>query len=426
MKVYQIISERKQLNEFVPILAGLTVAGVIQAVGVAMTAWSIYDIYKFIGKYNKDPAAISDAEWGDLWIDVILLAIPVAAKLGKPAVVKMLPESVVAKGGKWMKTRVVDLIAKKGGAKAAEKGADTVAKAATKEIKVGKYTFQVTKAAEEAGRKKFLGLSPIVQDILKWGVTAEFAVNYMMQIWDLEDQYQKCIAGDKTTKIFGDDSKEAAYAHAKQIRTKLLGEVVVGVGVSLGVTSKAVGLIGSLGKWITTAVTGSATAGRVVASPATLGAWLIKLAEGGPLRNAALLAFLQTPYGKQFLETSVVELITDTVGGVTAATLDLGVKAMSAVGVEVPAAVKTKITDPRSPEDQAAAADPATNVQKNPTNPKIVYVNGVQVSDANGYQAIGDKMMNDIRADAAALGKPDPTAGIKKDPKKKYDYYGVN
>ena len=230
----------------------------------------------------------------------------------------------------------------------------------------------------------------------------------------------------KTTAIFGDDSKEAAYAHANKIRAKLIGEVVLGVGVSLGVTSKAVGLVGSLGKWITTAVTGSTTAGKLVASPATLGAWLVKLVEGGPLRNAALLAFLQTPYGKQFLETSVVELITGTVGGVTAATLDLGVKAMSAAGIEAPAAVKTKITDPRSPEDQASAADPTTNVQKNPTNPKIRYVNGVQISDENGYQAIGDKMMNDIRADAVAVGKPDPTAGIKKDPNKKYDYYGVN
>ena len=423
MKVYQIISERKQLNEFLPVLlGGLTIAGVIEAVGLAMAAWSIYDIYKFISKYNEDPAAISDSEWNDLWIDAILLAIPMGAKLGKPAIIKMLPESVVAKGGKWMKTRVIDLIEKKGGKAAAKAGT----KAAKTEVAVGKTTMEVTKVAEAAGRKKFLGLSPLVQDILKWGVTAEFALNYYTQIAELEDQYQKCIAGDKTTAIFGDDSKEAAYAHANKIRAKLIGEVVLGVGVSLGVTSKAVGLVGSLGKWITTAVTGSTTAGKLVASPATLGAWLIKLVEGGPLRNAALLAFLQTPYGKQFLETSVVELITGTVGGVTAATLDLGVKAMSAVGIEAPAAVKTKITDPRSPEDQASAADPTTNVQKNPTNPKIRYVNGVQISDENGYQAIGDKMMNDIRADAVAVGKPDPTAGIKKDPNKKYDYYGVN
>lgn len=435
MKVSHIIAERKQLNEFVPLIAGLTVAGVIEAISLAITAWSIYDIYKFIGKYNEDPEKITDEEWKSLWIDAILIAVPVVGRMGKPALIKLLPESVVAKGGKWMKTRIVDLIAKKGGAKAAEKGAAAAekgaAKAATKEIQVGKYKFQVTKAAEEAGRKKFLGLSPVLQDVLKWGVTAEFAANYYMQIAELEDQYQKCVAGDKTTAIFGDMPKEQAFQKANSMRNKLVGEAVIGVGLSVGVASKAFGLLGSVGKWIGQTVgggkysPGGAVLGLVGGAPGKLAAGIAKIIEGGPIRNAALLAFLQTPMGKKFLELSVVDALTSSAGAITTSVIDLGVEALEAAGVAVPDAVKTKITDPSSPEDKAAAADQVTNVQKKPSNPKVIFINGVQISDENGFQAVGDKMMNDIRADAKALGKPDPTVGIKKDPNKKYDYYGV-
>jgi hypothetical protein len=428
MRIHELLSEDDQLNEVAPIIAGLTIAGILEAISLVLTAWSIYDIYKFIGKYSEDPSKITQEEWNDLWIDLILIAIPGAAKLGKPMVVKMLPKSIVEKGGKWLNTKVIDLIKKKGGdvAKAGEKAG----KVATKEIKVGKYTFQVTKAAEEAGKKKFLGLSPILQDVLKWGVTAEFALNYYTQLAELEDQYQRCINGDKTTKLFGNATPQEAYELASEQRKKLLGEVVLGVGLSFKVASRAFGLLGSVGKWVGTTIGGgkwTATGqvlGAVGGAPGKILSWgLSKIVEGGPVRNAAFLAFLQTPWGKEFLENSVVEAFTSNVGGLTAATIDLGIKGLEAAGVTVPDAAKTKIQDPSTDAEKAAASDPTTNVQK---SSKGTFINGVQVADERGFQTVGDKMMNDIRADAVALGKPDPTVGIKKDPSKKYDYYGVS
>ena len=499
MKVNQIISERKQLNEFVPLIGGLTIAGVLGAISVLMTAWSLYDIYKFIGKYQEEPENLTQSDWNSLFLDAILLAVPYAGKLGKAAIVKILPESWVAKGGVWMQTKIMDLIAKKGGAdaaKAAEKGAEEIVKPALKQgadgwywqlpggqkvatgkgfktqadalkwakenpgmlkpataaatntagaaaktgaqagvnaAKTGTAAADATKVAA-VGASKFSKISKAVQNVILAGITADTAYNYYGQISDLEEQYQRVLKGDKTTKLFGDVTPEEAYKLANSQRTKLIGEVVVALGLSLGVTSKAFGVFGSIGKAIGTTVgggkysTGGTVLGAIGAAPGRLAAMMAKVIEGGPVRKSLFLIFMQTPAGKTFLENAWVEMFTKGVGIPTAATIDLGIQALEAAGVNVPDAVKTKITDP----DPGTTADGKIDIsnQNMPTtrsssNPKIVYVNGVQISDENGYQSVGDELMNDIRADAAALKKPDPTAGIKKDPTKTYDSYGV-
>lgn len=51
-------------------------------------------------------------------------------------------------------------------------------------------------------------------------------------------------------------------------------------------------------------------------------------------------------------------------------------------------------------------------IRRDPNNPKIVYYNDIQISDANGKQKVDDYMLKNIRDTAKSLNMPDPTAGI--------------
>ena len=114
MKVHQIVSERTEsLNEAVPlVIAGIGIGTIITAISVGMSAWSAYEIYKFIGKYNQDPEAITDDEWNDLFIDAVLLFTPGFAKYGKAGILKLIPKSWQFRGGKWRNKTVMERLAK--------------------------------------------------------------------------------------------------------------------------------------------------------------------------------------------------------------------------------------------------------------------------------------------------------------------------
>lgn len=61
-------------------------------------------------------------------------------------------------------------------------------------------------------------------------------------------------------------------------------------------------------------------------------------------------------------------------------------------------------------------------VGTDPNNPKIKVVGGVKITDAQGYQSVGDSYLNGIRNSFRVAGLPDPTAGIPKKPGKNYNY----
>lgn len=57
-----------------------------------------------------------------------------------------------------------------------------------------------------------------------------------------------------------------------------------------------------------------------------------------------------------------------------------------------------------------------------PNNPKIKFVGGVQITDVQGFQSVGDNYLNSIKNSARVAGLPDPTAGIPKKPGVNYNY----
>jgi len=103
MKAHEIVSPREKLTELVPLLAGIGIGGMITAISYGIAAFSAYELYKFFEKYNEDPDKLSDEDWQDAFIDLSLLFVPAIAKLGKNALVRLIPNSWQRKGGEWLK-----------------------------------------------------------------------------------------------------------------------------------------------------------------------------------------------------------------------------------------------------------------------------------------------------------------------------------
>lgn len=265
---------------------------------------------------------------------------------------------------------------------------------------------------------------------LKWTLTLDYINDYFTEIADLEDQLEKVRAGDTTTAIFGAMSIQEAEKVANEYRNKRLAETVGVAMLSFGVVSKALNGLGYLGAMVGGAVGSVAgrSAGGALAGAffPRLGAMLAKLVEGGAVRNIALITFLKSDSGKKFLEMSVVDSLTQTGGMLLSATINSGIQALEAAGVSVPDAAKSKIAPPGAgAAGGAAAMPPQLQVTKNPSNPKIMYINRVQVTDPNGYQFVGNNYLDGIKRFATQMKMPNHEVfGIQKDPNKVYDPYG--
>lgn len=294
--------------------------------------------------------------------------------------------------------------------------------------------------AKAIAKAKISKIPQTTLSFLKWTLTLDYINDYFTEIADLEDQLEKVRAGDTTTAIFGAMSIQEAEKVANEYRNKRLAETVGVAMLSFGVVSKALNGLGYLGKLAGGAV-GSATGSRALGTAATAGlagaprlaAMLAKLVEGGAVRNIALITFLKSDSGKKFLEMSVVDSLTQTGGMLLSATINLGIQALEAAGVSVPDAAKSKIAPPgdgaaagaAAGAPAAAAMPPQLQVTRNPSNPKIMYINRVQVTDPNGYQFVGNNYLDGIKRFATQMKMPNHEVfGIQKDPNKVYDPYG--
>jgi hypothetical protein len=289
------------------------------------------------------------------------------------------------------------------------------------------------KAAKAIAVSRINKIPSTTLSFLKWGLTLDYINDYFVEIAELESQLERVRAGDTTTEIFGTMSVPEAENAAKEFRNKRLAETVAVGMLGFGVASKALNGLGLLGKSLGTAALGKGAAGQAVGAGLSagprLGAMLAKLVEGGSVRNIALITFLQSDMGKKFLENAYVDMITQPAGALLSATINLGIQALEAAGIQVPDAAKSKISPPggKPPASTAAQANVPRQlqVQRDPNNPKIMYINRVQVTDANGNQFVGNKMLDDIKRFATRMNMPNHEVfSIPKDPNKIYDPYG--
>jgi hypothetical protein len=436
MKVHQIIAERtKPLNEAVPlVIAGVGIGTIITAISVGMSAWSAYEIYKFIGKYNEDPEAITDEQWEDLWIDAILMFTPGFAKLGKVGILKLIPKSWQSKGGRWLKGKVTERLAN------LEKAVDKIEKINLRKYdpdsKVGWDKIKAylkmrgANSAMKAAAQSRMGFIPdVVMTVLKTAVGLEFVREYYVDLSVLEQEYEDYKAGKDSP--YGKMTEQEAYNKYQQLRRKLLGELTIGIAMNMGVASKAFGAIGGMFKGITKFAAQTGGSGFVVADlmgktvnlPFAVAKGLAKIIEMGPAAPAFLI-FMRTSAGKEFLNSTLIRAITEPTGAITSAAIDLLELALQEAGLldgKLPG--KTDVKPPTG--DAADGPRQATNGMNIQWVGKKLYVNNVQISDDDGYRIVGNDRFNDIKNDARVAGIADPTLKLRDDPNRKYSMYGA-
>ena len=429
MKVNEILTEKSQLNEAFMLL-GLTFPMILSAVAALIKGYTAYQLYEVLKKYDfQFDRVIRSEDLNDVLIDLIVLAVPGGGQATRAAISNAIPASLKARGSKFLADRLApkmeelkairdaDLVA-------ASQLGTSVARKAGQTAAIAKYNAAAAAAHSKLNSQLKMALGLVV-------ATPAFYV-YYTNILDLEEQVKRAKAGDTTTEKFGTTDPSKIDALAWRERQKMLGELTLGVAAALG-GAKAGNLI-KAGNQILGNMVGGRLVGGLIKIPGNILAAMMKLGPALPL-------IMQTTAGKEFLKNSLVQLITTNIGKVTSVGLELTanltgllVQAIEEVakkaGVDITGitgAVKSAVkpyatTQLAAPTSTAASGPAAVRVETDPANPKIMYIGGVQVTDERGFQSVGDRYLNGIKRSASALGVPDPTANIKKDPAKNYSY----
>lgn len=415
MKVNQILTEKSQLNEAFMLL-GLTWPMILSGITALIKGMTAYELYNILNKYDFNfNKVLSGDDLNEVLIDIIILVIPGGGQATRAVISKLIPTKLKTAGANFLAARLAPRMKELKALKDAElkaagrlgtKASRTAAKAAA----LAKYEAAATAAYSKLNGKLLTALGAIA--------AAPLAKSHIAELYDIEAQAKLAKAGDKTTKLFGttDPSKidELAWEH----RQKILGELTLGItaavaGASAANKTKAISqFIGN--------VAGGGLVGGLIKLGGSATAALLKLGPALPL-----LAL--TDAGEKFLANASVETLTRGVGKVTSVTMELLYKAIEAAAKKVgldatglTGAVKTQLTPPASKLSSTGPRE--VSVETDPSNPKIMYIGGVQVTDDRGFQSVGDIYLNSIKQKARALNTPDPTVTIKKDPTKNYSY----
>jgi hypothetical protein len=454
MKIYDIIAEKyypvkeDRLDEFVPIIAGLSAGGIISAIGVVLAAMSFADIIKFIGKYNEDPSKISEDEWNDLFIDVMLLAIPGVAKLGKPLVIKMLPRKLVAKGGKWLNAKVSDLWKKKN---------PKFNQEYRQRLKQAKVKYPDSELAQRAAKISFRAGQKVkeIGSAYNWVVNVGGGVYYIKDYYEnvgvLEAEWKEWVESTKNNtplkmpNRFADMSYSEAEEKFDSERNSLLGKASIGIITSTGFAPAF--LKWSTGKLAAGGViamkTGSLT-GIAVGAPLAVTAGIMNKMAGmmnfalgntgtGAVGRTALITWLETTQaGKDFQQTWVVQMLFSAAGWVTDKVL-AGLRIaynslqdfLAKYGINIPT-LSTRLQPGGGSQNPDQALRDKEDKENAAAEAKRIKIAGIPVTDKDGY-LINDpttlripNVQNAI-IQAVDAGKPNPFDAIPLKPGIEYD-----
>ena len=269
--------------------------------------------------------------------------------------------------------------------------------------------------------------------------------DYWTETNHIEDEYKEYLEAFKAKKqpnennyFYGVESPEEAYKLAQDARELALGKATSLILLSAGLLSKFIKGFGTIIEWM---LGGKYVPGaRLVAMPVKALGSLISLIEN-PLVAASLAAFFTTEMGKSLLYNSVVMMITSMTGKVSAVAIDNVVAAINALGelitekypklakmLGIDQGVITKPSErlpppetARSPADVAQRDKEKAQVTdvnvpadlKTKTVGKMLYVGGVQITDADGkaLPGIGDRLKR-IDQIANSWDLPSPVANI--------------
>jgi hypothetical protein len=454
MKVYDIIAEKyypvkeDRLDEVIPIIAGLSIAGVISAISVVLAAMSFVDIIKFIGKYNEDPSKISEDEWNDLFIDVALLAIPGVAKLGKPLVVKMLPKKLVAKGGKWLNAKVSDLWKKKN---------PKFNQEYRQRLKQAKVKYPDSELAQRAAKISFRAGQKVkeIGSAYNWvvniGGSAYYIKDYYTNVGLLEAEWKEWVESTKNNtplkmpNRFADLSYSEAEAKFDSERNSLLGKATIGIVTSTGFApaflKATTGKLAAGGvAWMKTGSLSGVVVGAPVAATAAIMnkmASAMNLALGttgtGAVGRTALISWLETTKaGRDFQQAALIQFVFSVTGAITdtlLASLRIAYNSLqdvlAAAGINIPT-LSTKLQPGGGSQNPDQALRDKEDKENAAAEAKKIKIGGIDVTDKDGY-LINDPMILRLPKIQGALdtarnkGQPNPLAAIPLKPNFTYN-----
>lgn len=453
MRIYEIVAEKyypvkeERLDEFLPVIAGLSMGGVISAIGVVLAAMSFADIIKFIGKYNEDPSKISQDEWNDLFIDVMLLAIPGVAKLGKPLVIKMLPRKIVAKGGKWLNAKVSDLWKKKN---------PKFNQEYRQRLKQAKIDYPKSELAQRAAKIKFKAGETYKQIISKydWVVSIGGSAYYIKDYYDQEgllvaewEEWKASVKNNTPLKMpnrFADMSYSEAEAKFDSERNTLLGKASLGVITSAGFALRFLNFVTGAGVKLgvagikTGTFAGATIGGGVAVASGLLNGMgrLMAMAVGksgtGIAARTALIGWLETTEeGKAFQQHWAVQALFSVTGWFTdkvLMSLRAAYKSLQALlaklGINIPD-LSDKLQPGGGSQNPDKELKDKEDKEREAREKAQKFINGIKVTDPEGYLTNDPAdlrnafIQNEIKA-AKREGKPHPLAGIPRRPGLKY------
>lgn len=238
MHISDIIKEERQRLDEVVFL-GIPLATIFSAISLGFTALSLYDINNLLKKNDYDINNMSSDDYGELFIDLILLLVPGASKLARPTIVKLMPKSVKKMGAKFIANKTAPLFAKLN----ADINAARVVRNAVPITPVNRAaTLAAYKASKQLAIKQFKTAAAAVyaKSIIRplqlafsglaiTGLTIEYYSLFM----DLDDQYKKYKAGDRTTSRYKDMSPADVDAAHDAVFQKYKSEYAAGVAVAV-------------------------------------------------------------------------------------------------------------------------------------------------------------------------------------------------
>jgi hypothetical protein len=108
MRVHEIVTERReQVDEALPLLV-LPVLGSVSIgalISTVLAAWSVSDIIRLLSKAGKDPQSMTDSDWVELFINLVLTlpALRLVPAFVKDKLPKLIPDSWKKKGAEKVK-----------------------------------------------------------------------------------------------------------------------------------------------------------------------------------------------------------------------------------------------------------------------------------------------------------------------------------
>lgn len=340
----------------------------------------------------------------------------------------------------------------------------------------GSKLSQVGKSGTGKAASKAVAATGIGSTINKIGNVAlyvfgtEMITDFYKEYNDLAEQKRKYDSGDRTTKIFGNmESTEAEKTYNMNFNTivgkatltivtmsktpaffwKMFGKLGKVLGWAAGGAAGAAGgmALGGVGGAAGGAVGGALLGGGVISFSANTMAFLSKLATSGLVAGGAFAVFANSSYGQEFLKNTTAAILVASVGGVARHYATMAEQAVvnfmknNGKSSATSAGTDSASTNPTN-TDKAAASTTAAKSKSNDLppdkakieqqysvygltvkfsrdNPKEMFINGVPVTDTEGY-LMDTPLIKKFQSLANGLRTPDPLELVPRKPGKTY------